>query len=408
MKILIVTPYLPYPNVPHAGGQLIMDAIDFLSKENEVHVLSLVSNEEKAYEQLLERRISKLHTMTFERLKSGDFSGRMKFMVILFRIYALIYSIIKRVPYLVAKYHSPKFQGLLTKITSEEKFDIVEFNFSFMGQYISDVMHGKKVLIEHDVSMKPYKRFYEASTGIIQKSIKGIDYIRWIKYEKGIAKKSDLVITLGSEDRDLLKSVAPSAKIEICHPAIPVFDFESTQKRKNSPVFMGALNRVKTNVDALVYFIDEIFPKVKEEISDTKLFVIGPDAPDSLLEKASDDLIFKGYLAEPEKFMSECNVFVAPIRYGGGVKIKILHAMAVGIPVVTSTVGAEGIEAEKDRDFVIEDDPQLFSQKVINLLWDQELQRSLGKNGQEFVRINHSKKKRSESLLKHYTNFLSK
>ena len=384
-----------------------MDTIDFLSKDNDVHVLSLISHEEKSYKQLLERRISKLHTMTFERLKPGKLGIFVKLKVTLFRIYALLYSIIKGVPYLVAKYHSPKFHGLIKKITAEEKFDIVELNFSFMGQYISAVMYGEKVLIEHDVSMKPYKRFYEGATGIIQKTIKGIDYIRWIKYEKGIAKKSDLVITLGKEDRDLLKSFAPSAKVEICRPAIPIIEIEGTQKRKNSLVFMGALNRAKTNVDALVYFIDKIFPKVKEEIGDTKLFVIGPDAPKSLLEKASDDLIFKGYLAEPEKFMSECNVFVAPIRHGGGVKIKVLHAMAVGIPVVTSTVGAEGIEAEKDRDFVIADDPQLFSQKVINLLRDQELQRSIGKNGQEFVRTNHSKKNRSESLLKHYFKLIS-
>ena len=408
MKILIVTPYLPYPNVPHAGGQQIMDTIDFLSKENEVHVFSLVSHEEKSYKQLLEKRISKLHTMTFERLKAGKLGILVKLKVTLFRIYALLYSAIKGVPYLVAKYHSPKFHGLIKKITAEEKFDIVELHFSFMGQYLSAVDQGKKILFEHDVSLKPFKRFYKAATGITEKAIKGIDYIRWIKYEKAIAEKSDLVVTVGMEDRDLLKSVAPSAKIVICNPAIPVFDIEVKQKKKNSLVFMGALDRVKTNVDAVIYFIEQIFPLVKKEVGDSKLFVIGPNAPDYLLDKAKDDVVFTGYLTEPEQFMAECNVFVAPIRYGGGVKIKILYAMAVGIPVVTSTIGAEGIEAEKDRDFVIEDEPQQFSKRVVSLLRDEKLQMSVGKNGLEFVRLNHSKEKRSKSVLNYYLNLLSK
>jgi glycosyltransferase involved in cell wall biosynthesis len=164
---------------------------------------------------------------------------------------------------------------------------------------------------------------------------------------------------------------------------------KSFNERKDI-MFIGSFLH-QPNEDAVLYFVKEVFPLIKKKIPDVKFFVVGSDPLDSILKLDSETIKVTGYVKDVLPYFENCRVFVAPLRYGAGMKGKIGQSMAYGLPVVTTTIGAEGIGLKNDVNALIADEPEEFADSVIRLYTDEELWEGISMNAIEHIERNYSK-----------------
>jgi len=154
------------------------------------------------------------------------------------------------------------------------------------------------------------------------------------------------------------------------------------------------------NVDSVEYFVDQIFPEIKKKLPDVKFYVIGSNPPLHLKDLCSKvkGVKFLGYVPEIDSYFNSCRIQVAPLRYGAGVKGKIVESMAKGLPVVTTPIGAEGISLENNKLFLIAESPYDFAEATVRLYSDEKLWTSISNNALEFAEQFYSPESVRETL----------
>jgi len=153
-----------------------------------------------------------------------------------------------------------------------------------------------------------------------------------------------------------------------------------------SLLFVGAMQR-DLNVDAALYFYQKVFPIIRREMPGAKFYVVGGNPPEALIKMAEGDpsLIVTGFVKDIREYFFKTTVFVSPMLVGGGIIVKNLQAMSCGLPVVTTSIGNEGIEAVQERDIFVADEPGEFAVKVLELLKDSKLRKRVGESGRAFA-----------------------
>jgi glycosyltransferase involved in cell wall biosynthesis len=194
---------------------------------------------------------------------------------------------------------------------------------------------------------------------------------------------SDVVLAITSEEKTLLEANIPGKEICILPNIHESYKNEKSFKDRSNIMFIGGFLH-KPNIDAILYFVKEIFPKIKEKISEVKFYVVGSEVPKEIKKISSDDVIVTGYVKDVDPYFLQSRVFVSPLRYGAGMKGKIGHAMSFGLPIVTTSIGAEGMKLKNEENVIIADNPNDFAEAVVRLYKDEQLWDKLSKNS-----INH-------------------
>lgn len=204
-----------------------------------------------------------------------------------------------------------------------------------------------------------------------------------------VAQNSALTLVVSQLEKDLLLQEAPSLNVEVAsnihHIIIPKRAFSE----RRDILFIGAFDHLP-NVDAVTYFVKQILPLIRESLPDVRFYIAGSNPPRQVLSLRSDDIIVTGYVGDLTPYFESCKLSVAPLRYGAGVKGKINQSMSYGLPVVTTSIGAEGLEAIDGEDILIADSPADFAQKVILLYSDEYLWRLLSENSIRNIEKYHS------------------
>ncbi len=225
------------------------------------------------------------------------------------------------------------------------------------------------------IMLKPIRQ------AVVKKEIKLLS-----RYELEMGSASNATIFVAEQEtktfnRELGKEKAVTVPLGV---DTEYFYYRECDKKDNLIGFLGALN-VSHNESAVKHFVSDIFPKVLSDVSDAQFIVIGGGASADLLKLSSDRVTFTGKVDDVRKYLERCKVFVCPMIYGSGVKTKILEAMAIGLPVVTSSIGAENINAIDGSDWVIADKDHEFASNIIDLLLDDNRRLTIGKRAAEFI-----------------------
>jgi glycosyltransferase involved in cell wall biosynthesis len=248
------------------------------------------------------------------------------------------------------------------------------------------------ILDAHDVITKPAERTLRQSKGI-RRIVAGMTYVLVRTAERCIAGRADLVISRSPYDKEYLLSLRPGLKVEVVpHPAGLDITGRTFPRRRHEILFLASFRYRKVNVDAALFFYNEVFPLIRNEIPDARFVIAGYGPPVELTSIPGRDphVTVTGFVDDLDACYKQAEVFVAPILTGGGIIVKILDAMAAGIPVVTTSYGNEGIGAVPDRDMLVADDSANFAKSVIGMMNDPESARRIAENGQDFVRENFS------------------
>ena len=209
------------------------------------------------------------------------------------------------------------------------------------------------------------------------------------RWELQLARACDMTLVVSGDERQVLKNEDPSLDVRVLSLIHDVKIPKKSFSDRSGILFLGAFLH-NPNADGVLWFIREIFPKIHADIPDIKFYVVGDRPTEEILSLSSGNIIVTGYVEDVTDYFENCRVFVAPLRYGAGVKGKINHSMSYGLPVVTTTVGAEGLGLANNENVLIADDPIEFAEKVLRLYRSGELWENLSKNSLNHIRKNFS------------------
>lgn len=215
------------------------------------------------------------------------------------------------------------------------------------------------------------------------------DMARMREQETRLAALTDQVWCATTNDEEVLGAEVPEARTRV----IPtIHSLHGRGKRfsdREGLLFIGNFNHLP-NVDAVHYFISQIFPLVQEKLPGVKFYVIGSNALEEILSYHSADVIVTGYVPDVSPYFESCRVFVAPLRYGAGMKGKIGQALSYGLPTVTTSIGAEGIGLEHKTEAMIADDPRSFAQSIVELYEDEKMWQKLSDKSHSHIGQHYS------------------
>jgi polysaccharide biosynthesis protein PslH len=378
LNILLLTQVLPYP--PDSGPKVkTLNVLKYLSMQHEVTLVSFVRGDQSADVRELEEYCKAVHTVPIERKPIED----------------LLYlgkSLLSKQPFLILRDHRSDMQALIERIASSEKFDIVHADQLNMAQYALMVPGAKRVLDTHNALWLLYKRMWETMRIGPKKWIFGRDWRLLKHYEGVILEKFDFVLAVSIEDKAALDEAAGR---DVGIITIPItVDIENVKLIGRQPgadhiLYIGTMYW-PPNIDGVMWFIEKILPVVRASRPDVVFDVVGARPPKELLELSGKDkgINVTGYVKNPDAYLEAAGVMVVPLRSGGGMRVKILNALAQGMPIVSTGIGAEGIPVENGKHLIVADDPSEFAEAVLNLLADFSFADKLGSQGRKFIEDN--------------------
>jgi glycosyltransferase involved in cell wall biosynthesis len=381
MKILVVSPFLPYPGVPHAGGKFVYFLLQTLLEHHSVSLVSRYFPGEERHFEMLRKMLSGLDFVPVSGpVKTGSLQS-------LWGTVRSYYRLCHRA----------------REAMERERFDVCQVEFTETGVFWTPPSDVPSVLTCHDILAKPAFRRYEASGGIS----KVLHWFVWKtkqEIEKYSLSKFARVFTLSEVDREWAERLYPGVSIRVLrYPGGLGFAGLARKEVPGRILFLGALNRPQ-NIESVRYFREKVWPAVRERVPDAEFRVAGGGLPRDLEREMSEDprVVVTGFVENIEEEYKSASVFVAPILTGGGVIVKILDALAAGVPVVTTTFGNEGIVAKPGEEILVSRDPDQFLRNVLALLEDREYRVAMGDAGRRFVELTCGAGRFAEMLGKTY------
>jgi sugar transferase (PEP-CTERM/EpsH1 system associated) len=304
-------------------------------------------------------------------------------------------------PYGITKYCRPEVRRRLNDLLKEETFDVIVCDFLSAAGVVPWDWPGPKILFTHNVEAVIWRRHYEVAANPLWKAISWVEWRRMEAAERRYLQLADHVLAVSDTDRDAFASFLDPKKLTVIPTGVDVDYFQplSVDEAPNSLVFTGSMDWLP-NEDAILYFVEAIFPLIKQQCPEISLEVVGR-SPSRKLQAAAErekSMRLTGWVEDIRPFVARAEICIVPLRIGGGTRLKIFEAMAMGKAVVSTTVGAEGLPVESGKDILLADTPNDFAQSVIGLLRDSELRRRLGTGARSLVQENYSWGRVAESF----------
>ncbi|MDZ7808674.1 MAG: glycosyltransferase family 4 protein [Gracilimonas sp.] len=276
-------------------------------------------------------------------------------------------------------------QLLINKLTDRNDFDLIQVEFPPLCQFDFNA-DAKRIMDAHNVEYDNFYRMYKLEKSLPRKFFYKQEYEKFYKEEIDLASQQDAVFTTSERDKEIFHGHLPDKPIHVIPNGVDT-EFFAPSKESTEPntlVFTGMMGYVP-NSNGILYFIDSILPIIRKQIPDIKLYVVGKNPPQSVLDKASDNIIVTGFVDDVRPYVHRSSVYVVPLRMGGGTRLKVLEALSMKKPVVTTSIGCEGIDVLNNEHVIIADKEQEFAESVIKLLKDKKEGKRLSDNGYELI-----------------------
>jgi O-antigen biosynthesis protein len=217
------------------------------------------------------------------------------------------------------------------------------------------------------------------------------------KSETRLARDADLTLVCSADEREVILSLCPSANVSVLSHVVEPRRAPTPFSRRTGLLFLGSFPHL-ANGDAMKYFVSEIFPAVRTGLPGVTLQIVGSDPGGDVRHLAADDIVVHGWVPDLESLFDDARVFVAPLRYGAGIKIKVLDSLARGVPAVLSPVAAEGMHITHEENALVASSPEAFAAAVIRLHDDEDLWHRLVEGGYSLIDRHFSRRVMEETL----------
>ncbi len=399
MKILMLTPYLPYP--PSSGGQVrSYNLIKHLSRNHEIYLVALIkSKDEEAYKKNLLPFCKEIHLC--KRSESP------------WTVHNVLKSVFGVFPFLVVRNYSPEARKVVEKLLQEHKFDLIHAETFYIMPHIppTDV---PILLVEQTIEYRVYQHFVRQLKFAPIRPFFYFDIVKLKYWEKTYWKKAQLVGAVSSDDEDKMHDLSPNIETTIIPNAagedlLDIYDEKPTEKK---PVFLyqGNFSWLQ-NIEAAKILVSSIFPEIQKRIPEARCIIAGQRALDKMGMPKRDGIeIVDIGAADVNKVIdvySTASIFLAPIEGPGGTRLKILGAMAAGLPVISSPTGVSGLGASHNKNVIIAETTEEFAEAAEKLYNDKKLYNTIKKNARKLIDQTYSWNTVSKELEKKYLKLVA-
>lgn len=361
MNILFLSGFLPTQTADSAG---VLDAAWFLkalSRDHNVTLLTFYSKGEEVY-------FDPVRSICEESIFVRDRSFESR----LFYLLKSFVSLFSPRSAIVEMAHSRAIKKHIAELLKRRSFDLVVIEFTQMFQYIDLIPHIPIIVDESDIAFVRRRRYALTALRGLLRLLFLHDSRKLQKYEIDRLSCATGILIRTRTDISLLRHDGLVKQDEDFHVLLPWVNFDGADTiplvpEESSVMFFGAMWR-PVNADAAVYFAEEILPLIISVVPEVKFYIIGSRPGKDVRSLASDRIIVTGYVESIVEYYRKCSVVVVPLRSGSGIKGKVIQALGFGRPVVSTAVGAEGIEFGEEEFLFVRDDPKGFAQMVSNLL----------------------------------------
>lgn len=392
MKVLMLTPYLPYP--PSSGGQIrSYNLIKNLSKKHKITLCSLIKNDtEKKYIDQLEKYCDKV--LVFKRapkpwtLKNILMTGFSSF------------------PFLVVRNFSASEKKEVANLLQKEKFDIIHAETFYVSPHIPKIQIPI-VLVDQTIEYQVYLHFAEGFKYFFLKPILLIDVLKIKFWERFYWMKASQVVAVSERDAKEMRKLVKGLKVEVVPNGVGEELMEDVPIHFTKKIlFMGNYAWLQ-NIEAANILAKKVFPKIKAQIGDAQLIIAGQNT-EKVSHLVSDGISLQNLRIDDtqgvKKWYQKCGVLVAPLYGPGGTRLKILAAMAAKLPVVTTSIGIEGIDAENGNSVLIGENSDELANLTIQVLQEKELYQKIALNARKLVEEKYTYPKIAQKLGQIYEN----
>jgi polysaccharide biosynthesis protein PslH len=362
MKLLFLTETIPFPL--DSGGRIkTYHTLGILSQEHDIHCHTFIREErQREFERDL---VGHCRSLTLHlRRRSWPLEAR-----------SLAAAYTSGLPFLVQRHFDRGVLEQLKSACSQISFDAVYCD------HLSMVEYGRRLGLPlicdaHNVEFEIVKRHAATLGGSPLRILAELEWRALRRYERSIYPHCRLIYSVSDIDAQSIRALS-GENVPVAAVPIPV-DTKAVAvamepRRTRELLFVGGLHW-PPNADAVVFFIERILPLIRAAVPDVRLTVVGRSYESVRGRlRSSESVTFVGHVVDVEPYFRRCRAMVVPLRSGSGMRVKILDALARGIPTVTTTVGCEGIDAESGRHLLIADTPAAFADSVVRLLTDNGL-----------------------------------
>lgn len=305
-------------------------------------------------------------------------------------------------PFAVTKFTSPKVQRVVAEWVGDRRFDVVVCDFLAASLNFPRVLATPSVLFQHNVESILWQRQAEHEPHPIKRLVFKLEAAKMLRYEQATVGRFDHIIAVSEPDRQRMSMMTDPARISVVPTGVDLGQYRAAatvdgadealmesgrpaaDEQRPLIVFLGSMDW-EANIDGVDYFCREIFPQVRAAVPGARFRIVGRTPHARVLKLASDSIEVTGTVASVVEHLQAATVFVVPLRVGGGTRLKIYEAMAVGKAIVSTTIGAEGLDVHHGRDIWLADDAPSFASAVVTLLRDVPARRRLEKAAMELA-----------------------
>jgi glycosyltransferase involved in cell wall biosynthesis len=309
----------------------------------------------------------------------------------------------------------PEMQQALDRVLRAGRFDIVNLEFTFLGN--SDLRQApsgerlpKLVVDSHNIDYDIARQYARAGGNLVRRLYAEVNWRKLRREELGTYGAADGVYLCSAADAQRLHDQNPAARTMVIPNAADVTFYQPRPADPapdgNTLVFFGLLSYVP-NIDGVKYFVESIWPRITAANPHARFKVIGGSPPPALLALAGPRIEFIGFVPDLRPHLAAAAAVVVPLRFGGGTRLKIVEAMAMGKAIVSTTLGAEGIESVPGRDLLIEDQPAAFADAVNRLLAAPREAARIGQAARQLAEARYSWSGAARALEGFYSELLA-
>ena len=382
MKVLFLSQIVPYP--PHGGVlQRGYHILAQLGRRAEVHLLAFVHPDELPTAELVDE----------SRRELGTFCRTIEYFPLwakaspVHKAAALAGGILSSRPFSTIAHRSPAFQQRVDSLLAADGFDLVHVDTIALNRFLTRRPGLPMVLTHHNIESQLLARRAAVETRSIPRWVLDRESRKLAAYEASEARRYDANLMMSRPDAELLQQQVPGVRTAIVPNGVDTTYFTPTDaEQRPALIYTGGMNML-ANRDAVLHFLEVIWPAITAQVPDVTFFAVGQDPPAELQAIAQRDprVVVTGKVPDIRPYVQQSAVYVVPLRVGGGTRLKVLDAMASGKALVSTPVGCEGIEVVPGRDLVVAEDAERFAAATVALLRDPERRRQLGTSARQLV-----------------------
>ena len=401
-NVLWLSHFVPFP--PKGGNlQRSYNLIRELSKSHNVTILSFNQSKIIGSNELLRSALD--HFSTFseisDAIKIDSEYSKLK------NICLILKGLLPWKTYTVSWLESKAFARKLNELLCNKNFDIIHVDTISLAPYVSHLKNIKVVLNHHNIESAMMLRRAENEPNPFKKIYFYQEGIKLQRLERRICNRFDLNITCSDLDSERLKkitgitdctSIPNGVDLEYFHPL-------ETKVKPKSLVFAGGLSWYP-NLDAMTFFLKSVWPELVNQIPDISLTVIGKNPPDWMLDmqKKYSNLHVLGFVDDVRPYLAEAQIYICPIKDGGGTKLKVLDALAMGKALIANAIACEGISVINDKSVIFASTPNEYIEKIRYLVENPLKGEELSRNGIQLIKDHYSFQNIGKKLADIYSN----